>query len=292
MVDLVGPCAEGDGQYALVARLDNVKLFSQLLKSIHFRDMSTWSVSANGIKVTVEDAKSVQTNAYIKGDIFDEFSLKPGRGDELGTDDLSFSVKLGTVLECLNMFGGVGAGGEGGAPGSPNLKICYAGYGHPFILLLEEAGVVTDCKIKTREAEECLDFNFANAHIVSKIIMNSDHLKDVLNELDSSSEHIQFCVSPSDQTLELATRGPAGDCEVTVPRSSDMVEHFTCSATSKARYKLAMMKHGIRPLGLAEKVSIRMDEREFLCLQYMVDTGNGPAFLEFYCAPEEEEPDR
>ena len=290
MVDLVSSQDLGeDGQYALVAKLDSVKIFAQLLKSINFRERSTWFVSANGIKVTVEDAKSVQTNAFIKSDIFQEFVLQPGKGDEEGGDDLSFSVSLNVVLECLNMFGGVG---ESGGGDSPNLKICYSGYGTPLVLLLEEGGVVTDCRIKTREAEECLDFNFANANIVSKIIMNSDHLKDVLNELDSSSETIQFRVSPSDQSFQISTRGPAGECEVTIPRDSEMVEHFTCEATSQASYKLSMLRHGIKPLGLSDKVSVRMDEREFLCLQYMVRTEEGPAFLEFYCAPEEEEPER
>ena len=66
-------------------------------------------------------------------DIFQEYYLKPG--EEEG-EDICFSVNLGTVLECLNMFGGTGV--EGGAAGSPNLKMCYAGYGHPLILLLEE----------------------------------------------------------------------------------------------------------------------------------------------------------
>lgn len=294
MVDLLSMSAGGDEgmdrQYALIARLENVKILAQLLKSIHFRERSTWYISENGIKVTVEDAKCVQTNAFIKADLFQEFMLRPGRGDEDGTDDLSFSVNLGVVLECLNMFGGVGVGENLGS--APSLKICYAGYGHPLVLYLEEQGVVTDCQVKTREAEECLDFNFANAKIISKVIMNSDYLKEVFSELDTSSEYIQFCVSPGTPNFQIRTMGPAGDCNVDVPNSSDMVELFTSSNTSSARYKLAMLRHGIRPLGLSEKVSIRMDERDFLCLQYMVRTDDGPAFLEFYCAPEEDLPDR
>jgi len=286
MVDLVSVDSGGDQQYALVARLDNVKIIAQLLKSINFRERSTWFISPNGIKVTVEDAKSVQTNAFIKADIFQEFTLKEVENEEEQEEDdnLSFSVNLGVVLECLNMFGG-GGGGE-------NLKICYGGYGHPLVLLLEEQGVITDCKIKTREAEECLDFNFASSQIISKIIMNSEYLKDVFNELDPSSEFIQFSISPKDETFKITTQGPAGECVVTVPKDSDMVEHFTCSGPSVARYKLAMMKHGMKPLGLSEKVSVRMDCRDFLCLQYMVRVADRPAFLEFYCAPEEEQPDR
>jgi len=290
MVDLLSMTAGGDDamdrQYALVAKLESVKIFAQLLKSIHFRERSTWYISTNGIKVTVEDAKCVQTNAFIKAEIFQEFLLRPGRGDEEGSDDLSFSVNLGVVLECLNMFGGVGGGENLGA--APSLKICYAGYGHPFVLYLEEQGVVTDCQVKTKEAEECLDFNFANAKITSKVIMNSDYLKEVFSELDTSSEYIQFCISQASPNFQIKTMGPAGDCNVSVPTSSDMVELFNSTSTSSAKYKLAMLKHGIKPLGLSEKVSIRMDERDFLCLQYMVRTEDGPAFLEFYCAPEED----
>jgi len=295
MVDLLSMSAGGDdgldSQYALIARLENVKIFAQLLKSIHFRERSTWYISNNGMKVTVEDAKCVQTNAFIKAEIFQEFVLRPGKGDEEGSDDLSFSVNLGVVLECLNMFGGVG-GGESLGSAAPSLKICYAGYGHPLILYLEEHGVVTDCQVKTREAEECLDFNFANAKIISKVIMNSDYLKEVFSELDTSSEYIQFCISPTSPHFQIKTMGPAGDCNVSVPNSSDMMELFTSTSTSTAKYKLAMLKHGIKPLTLSEKVSIRMDERDFLCFQYMVRTDDGPAFLEFYCAPEEELPER
>ena len=36
---------------------------------------------------------------------------------------------------------------------------------------LEESGVVTECQIKTFEANETLDFDFAAANITNKIIM-------------------------------------------------------------------------------------------------------------------------
>jgi hypothetical protein len=40
---------------------------------------------------------------------------------------------------------------------------------------------------------------------------------------------------------------------------------------------------------LSEKVSLRIDHRDFLCLQHMVKFNEGICFIEFYCAPEEEE---
>jgi len=278
-------------KYALQATLENVKILAQLLRAIHFRDTSTWFISENGIKVTVEDAKSVQANAFIKAEIFQEFLLAPPStpAPDSQPPDLSFSLNLGVVLECLNMFGGVGIGGD---TASPTLKLCYGGYGEPLVLLLEDQGVVTDCAVRTREAEECLDFNFTTSSITSKVIIVSEYLRDVFSELDYTSEYIEFLVSPSPPALQLRTSGAAGDCTVTIPESSDMAEHFKCSQPAAARYRLNLLKHGIKPLSLSEKISVRIDSRDFLCLQYMVRTDQGPAFLEFYSAPEEESPER
>lgn len=275
---------ELDNRYAFVGRLDKVKIVAQLLKSINFRESSTWTISQNGLKVTVEDAKCVQANAFVKAEIFEDFFLKPSAEaeaeDEEGSGDLSFAVNLSVVLECLQMLSGDQA--------SHTVKLCYLGFGHSLEILMEEDGVISDSQIKTSEADENLDFNFANAKIVSKIIMHSSYLKEVFSELDNSSDHIEFIINPSDETFRVRTIGPAGECEISVPSSSDMVEHFNSSNVSKARFNLSLLRNGLKPLAFSDKVSIRMDEREFLCLQYMVNTDSVPTFLEFYCAPEED----
>ena len=38
---------------------------------------------------------------------------------------------------------------------------------------------------------------------------------------------------------------------------------------------------------MSEKLSIRMDKREFLCLQYLLHFPECNCFLEYYLAPEE-----
>ena len=216
--------------------------------------------------------------------------MKEGRGDVEESDDLSFSINLSVMIECLNMFGGVASGENLGT--RPKLKICYGGHGHPFTLLLEDQGVINDSQIKTREAEECLDFNFSNTKIAGKMIINSEYLKEVFSDLDMSSEYIEMKISSESSQLELMTAGPAGESSVCLPADSVMVEHFSSSAMSHGRYKLQLLKNGVKPIGLSEKVSIRMDERDFLCFQYMIRTDSGPVFLEFYCSPEEDLPDR
>ncbi|PNJ66946.1 RAD1 isoform 5 [Pongo abelii] len=60
-----------DDQYSLVASLDNVRNLSTILKAIHFREHATCFATKNGIKVTVENAKCVQANAFIQHDLRD-----------------------------------------------------------------------------------------------------------------------------------------------------------------------------------------------------------------------------
>lgn len=57
---------QDEKDYSLVASLDNVRNLSTILKAIHFREHATCFATKNGIKVTVENAKCVQANAFIQ----------------------------------------------------------------------------------------------------------------------------------------------------------------------------------------------------------------------------------
>lgn len=56
----------GDEQYVLVASLDNARNLSNILKAITFKDHAIISATPNGLKVTVEDSKCLQANAFIQ----------------------------------------------------------------------------------------------------------------------------------------------------------------------------------------------------------------------------------
>ena len=56
-----------------------------------------------------------------------------------------------------------------------------------------------------------------------------------------------------------------------------------------AWYKTSLLKHSIKVLQTAQKVSIRTDKRGFLSLQFMISADNTqPSFVEYLCAPDEE----
>ncbi|XP_038059027.1 cell cycle checkpoint protein RAD1-like [Patiria miniata] len=270
--------SEEDSQFILVAKADNARNVSNVLKAVHFKDkeLATVFASENGLKVTVEDSKSVQANAFIQSGIFQEYVIKE--------QSATFMVNLTILLECLTIFG-TGTSGV-----TPALKMCYGGYGTPLLLLLEENGVVTDCSIKTLEPEETLDFNFCGANVINKIIMKSECLKDAFQELDMTSEVLEILMSPDKPYFRLSTFGNAGSAHSDFPKDSDLVESFQCTKTQSNRYKLVLLKPTVKALMSSTKVSIRTDNRGFLSLQYMIRNEDGQiCFVEYYCAPDEEQ---
>ncbi|XP_072451832.1 cell cycle checkpoint protein RAD1-like isoform X1 [Chiloscyllium punctatum] len=275
MLQTPGPDA-GNDRFVLVATLDNVRHLSNLLKAVHFRDQATVFASANGIRVTVEAAKSVQGNAFIQACIFQEFRIEE--------DSVMFVVNLTVLLDCLSIFSASSLPGMTTA-----LKMCYRGYGYPLTLFLEESGVVTVCKIQTQEPEETLDFDFCSTNVVNKIILQSESLREAFAELDMSSEVLQITMSPEKPNFRLSTFGNAGSIHCDYPKDSDMIEAFHCNQTQCNRYKISLLKPSIKALALSCKVSLRTDNRGFLSLQYMIRNEDGQiCFVEYYCCPDEE----
>lgn len=260
------------------ARLDNVRSMSSVLKSVSFKDHATIFISSNGVKVTVEESKCAQVNAFLQSDLFQTFNFT--------SDTIVFRINLNVLMECLNIFGG--------APGQSftSLKMCYPGHGEPLELVLEEGGVVTECHIKTMDADEILDFNFTSLGVQNKIIMKSECLRDAFNDLDSSSQVIEVLLSPDEPWFRLSTFGQAGRTVNEYPKDSDMMESFECRVTQANRYKLTLLQPSIKALLQSTKVSVRMDTRGFLSLQYMIKVEDGSTcFVEYLCAPDEDNED-
>ncbi|CAI9724798.1 cycle checkpoint RAD1-like [Octopus vulgaris] len=156
--------------------------------------------------------------------------------------------------------------------------------------ILEEDGVLTDCSIKTMEPEEVLDFDFCTENVVNKIIMKSECLREAFSELDMTSSVLEFLLSPDPPYFRMSTFGNAGRTHSDFPRDSDMIESFQCQATQTNRYKISLLKPSVKALTISSRVSIRVDKRGFLSLQFMIKNEDGQVcFVEFYCVPDEDE---
>ncbi|XP_031464285.1 cell cycle checkpoint protein RAD1 [Phasianus colchicus] len=263
-------------QYVLTASLDNARNLSSLLRAVHFQDHATCFATANGLRVTVEDAKCIQANAFIQAEIFQEFHVQE--------ESVMFRINLAVLLDCLTIFGASSLPGT-----STALRMCYRGYGNPLMLFLEEGGVVTVCRINTQEPEDLLDFNFCSTNVINKIILQSEGLREAFSELDMTSEVLQITMSPEKPYFRLSTFGNAGSAHLDYPKDSDLMEAFHCNQTQTNRYKISLLKPSTKALALSCKVSIRTDNRGFLSLQYMIRNEDGQiCFVEYYCCPNEE----
>lgn len=59
--------------------------------------------------------------------------------------------------------------------------------------------------------------------------------------------------------------------------------------SSDDRYKMSLLKPSTKALALSCKVSVRMDSRGFLSLQYLIRNDDGQiCFVEYYCCPDVE----
>lgn len=58
--------SQPEEHHVLVASLDNARNLSNILKAIAFKDHAVFSATPNGLKVTVEDSKCLQANAFIQ----------------------------------------------------------------------------------------------------------------------------------------------------------------------------------------------------------------------------------
>ncbi|OXB66706.1 hypothetical protein ASZ78_013097 [Callipepla squamata] len=200
----------GGEQYVLTASLDNARNLSSLLRAVHFQDHATCFATANGLRVTVEDAKCIQANAFIQAEIFQEFHVQE--------ESVMFRINLAVLLDCLTIFGASSSPGT-----STALRMCYRGYGYPLMLFLEEGGVVTVCRINTQEPEDLLDFNFCSTNVINKIILQSEGLREAFSELDMTSEVLQITMSPDKpyfrykiSLLKPSTKALALSCKVSI----------------------------------------------------------------------------
>ena len=71
-----------------------------------------------------------------------------------------------------------------------------------------------------------MDFSFCKTKVAAKLIIVSEHVREIFNELDSSSDVVEVTVCPHSSTLKISTFGNLAHYSVIIPETSDMVSHF------------------------------------------------------------------
>ncbi|QSL66627.1 hypothetical protein MERGE_001010 [Pneumocystis wakefieldiae] len=269
---------------------DNVIPIITLLKCIAFKPRCVVKISSEGLKLTVEDGLSLQAHAFLDKDMFSFYRFNSSNKDSMNNNDSStpifFTISLLAMLECFNIMNNdlkeknfvfnrklqqqniLRVGG--------NCHLSYNGYGHPFVFIIQESGMITTCELTTFEKENLIDIFLQNNKLNQKIIIKSESLYDAIQELEfSSSELLTIRSSPQHPHLRLSSLGTMGSVIIDYTNERDVIETFSCSSVVENSYKFSMIQHSIHAMSSAIKASIRTDENGVLSIQFMIETGEG-----------------
>lgn len=73
------------------------------------------------------------------------------------------------------------------------------------------------------EVFDILDFSIPAESTTSKIILKSSDFKDILSDIDNSSDYVEFTFSEEPQFFKILTSGIAGKCSVSFIREFHII---------------------------------------------------------------------
>lgn len=206
-----------------------------LLRAISFTSHANLHILSEGIRVTTEDARTIQASTLLDKSLFSSYLLQ----NPTDASVAPFKINILALLEVLQIFGSGDTNStyrssNGGitstyaaAFNTPALglggtcRISYADVGAPLSITIEEAGVKTTCQMNTYSLTNMYDEDFEipldRTALVLKSILPSVWLHDAVSELASTSSDTMVVNVSSTSAPYFALEGhggPFGDTTV------------------------------------------------------------------------------
>ncbi|KAI5811457.1 repair protein Rad1/Rec1/Rad17-domain-containing protein [Peziza echinospora] len=261
-----------------------------ILKCVSFAPRAQVQLSAEGIRVSVEDSRVMQSHAFISKSLFSTYTFhQPPSSDTQLLEDQdpddpnavpppTFTISLTALLECLQLFGADAAARErhtsgystsgvastihrGGAAAvfdqqvlriAGTCRLVYIGEGHPLSLILEESGVTTTCHLTTYTPPSLLiDIPILRTSLTLKIIMTSLWLHDAFHDLSFTSTS-----SSSSNTSSTSSSHNISSSTHLILTASPRPPHLVLSATNgQTSSTIEFARHMMDTFQVPEKVS-------------------------------------
>ncbi|XP_074030402.1 radiation insensitive 1 isoform X6 [Leptinotarsa decemlineata] len=125
------------------AEITDIRIIYNVLRSITIKDYVILRPLAEGLKLTLDEMKCVETSTYIPCDMFSFYHVD-------STEDIIFKINFKTLVDILNIFGD---------DGNPNVKLSYKSVGSPLCIVMNhnEENITVDCEIKTMNIDDIND---------------------------------------------------------------------------------------------------------------------------------------
>ncbi|XP_022214838.2 cell cycle checkpoint protein RAD1 [Drosophila obscura] len=260
------------GDYKFVGRVDHVKTFNAAIKSICFNDYGMLQVSDEGLRITVEQGRSIQATLFMPPGAFKEFYVQ---------DFQSFGLKMNVLSECLNVFGSADC----------SVRMMYKDQGESLQIILypyDDEDVSTECAIKTMDCEEPINYDMnLKGPDLNVIFIRGPNLYKIFHELDKSADEFEFITSPNSPHFKITTIGiMQAVMSVEVAKTSTMMMMFNCRQTVVARYKSQQIRLANKAMQAATKVAIKTNSIGLLELHLVMQgEGQEEIFVQFYIIP-------
>lgn len=202
--------------------------------------------------------------------------------DEPLANQLKFRISLPALIDCLCVFG----------VASLNATSMAANYSRStgtLRLLLENAGTVTECELRTVDAHDELDFPeaFRRSNVEAKLLLRAEAMRDAFTTLFDTpgAMSVSFMVADDDSVavgsssspprLKLSTDGTAGHCSVAFDASSEAFLTSEVSTGQVWSYSISSLLNAVKALAHATECYIRINESGMLSMSHKLVGDDG-----------------
>lgn len=208
-----------------------------------------------GVKFMVGKDKALSAKAYLKSSCFQEYVLLDRRKVDL-------CINLDMLLHCLQVFGQ-----------SAHMQMRFDAPGDALCLMLEDAGVITQCEVSTLAVPPPVDFEFRTCPIVARAVVKSSFLRDCMAELDvAGGEQIAIHFTQKAPFLSMQAKGAGSSVQIDFPsdNSTDVFTEFQCKHNSLRSYSLSLIRPCIKALAKADHTNLRINQQGMLSMQHVI----------------------
>lgn len=151
--------------------------------------------------------------------------------------------------------------------------------------MLRDEISITECSLSPQDSENIISFDMKNESIISRVIVQSDYLKETFNKLIWNGENLQISVDPN-FGLVLTTTGGGVTSTYKIHKDSTKLLKYEFREVHSNAYKIKFIKLCMKALNQSEKTCIKIDRNGLLNIEYMVRTiGDHKCYVQTFCLP-------
>lgn len=249
------------------AELTDFKIVHNVLKSVLFKEYAVMTPMTQGLKITLDEMKSVETSVYIPVNVFTSYHVD--------SDDIKFKINIKIFAECLSLFE---------EDVNRYLKLTFRGEGSPLYMILKhsEENSTIDCQLSTIETENIRELSLSDECNLNKVVLEADGLLDILSVLDNNADELQITINNKAPYLQFSSSGNLGNSVVDISKESEIMAIFQCTQRTEFQYAFQNIRQILKVMQYATKVSISTCESGLLGLQLVVNSGDRKLYVEYY----------